>query len=271
MRKLLATLLATALVVLMATGAMALDVPAYKGRVTDLAGLISPGAEQTLNTRLAELERSDSTQITVLTIPSLEGDSMADFGIRVADAWKVGQKGTDNGAILIVSKADRKIRIEVGYGLEGVLTDLLSSQIIANVIGPRFKTGDFDGGFLDGVTAMTGAVRGEYTAAPQKRSRGRRGVLPLIVIPMIIFIAFTEMFGKRRRRTHLADGQAVNDQTANGQGRHGSGLGTAASTLFFLSMLGGGRGGGGGFGDGGGGFGGFGGGGFGGGGAGGDW
>lgn len=266
MRKLITPILAIALVFVMTTGAMALDVPAFKGRVNDLAGLISPGAEQTLNSRLAELERSDSTQIAVLTIPSLEGDTMEEFSIRVADAWKVGQKAEDNGAILIVSKADRKIRIEVGYGLEGVLTDVLAGQIIANVIGPRFKANDFDGGFLDGVTAMTGAVRGEYTAAPQQKTRSKRGILPLIVIPMIMFIAFTEMFGKRRRHGHVSDGQVV-----DGHKRHGSGVGTAASTLFFLSMLGGGhRGGGGGFGDGGG-FGGFGGGGFGGGGAGGDW
>lgn len=265
MRNILATIFAAVLVVCMTTGAMALDVPPYKTRVTDLAGLISPGAEQTLESRLAELERSDSTQIAVLTVPSLEGDSIEEFGIRVADAWKVGQKDTDNGAILIVSKADRKIRIEVGYGLEGVLTDVLSGQIINNVIGPRFKANDFDGGFLDGVTAMTGAVRGEYTAVAQKRTGRRRGILPLIVLPMILFIGFTEMFGKRRRRTTLADGRVVDE-------RQRGGLGSTASTLFFLSMLGGGpRGGGGGFGGGGGGFGGFGGGGFGGGGASGGW
>jgi len=185
----------------------------------------------------------------------------------VADAWKVGQKGLDNGAILIVSQGDRKLRIEVGYGLEGVLTDILSGQIIANVIGPRFKQGDFDGGFAAGVDAIAGAARGEYTAQQSTRPRsGRRGVLPLVIVPMIIFIAMTEMFGRRRR-----PGQATGSTIVDGR-HHNSGLGSAASTLFFLSMLGGGRHGGGGFGGGGGGgFGGFGGGGFGGGGASGDW
>lgn len=268
MRNILATIFAFALVAVMATGALALDVPPYQGRVTDLANMISPATKQAIETRLAELERSDSTQVAVLTVPSLEGDSIEDFSIRVADAWKVGQKDADNGVIFIVSKADRKIRIEVGYGLEGVLTDVLAGQIVVNVIGPQFKAGDFDAGFLDGVTAIAGAVRGEYTAAPTKRgSRSRRGVLPLIVVPMILFIMLTEMFGKRRRRAHVTDGEVID--TRHGRG---SGMGSAASTLFFLSMLGGGmRGGGGGFGDGGGGFGGFGGGGFGGGGAGGDW
>jgi len=251
----------------MATGAMALDVPPYKGRVNDLAGLMSPATRQAIETRLAELERTDSTQVAVLTIPSLEGDSIEDFSIRVADAWKVGQKDTDNGAILLVSKADRKIRIEVGYGLEGVLTDILSSQIITNVIGPRFKQNDFDGGFMDGITAISGAVRGEYKAVASKRTRGsRRGVLPLLIIPMILFIGLTEMFGKRRRPGHIAE-----DPNNPNAATRRTGAGSTMTTLFLLSMLGGGRGGGGGFGGGGGGFGGFGGGGFGGGGASGGW
>ncbi|QJB58382.1 TPM domain-containing protein [Pseudodesulfovibrio sp. zrk46] len=249
---------------------MALDVPPYKGYVNDLAGMMTPAARQALETQLGQLDKSDSTQVAVLTVPSLEGDAITEFSIRVVDAWKIGQKGSDNGVLLLVSKGDRKIRIEVGYGLEGVLTDVLAGQIITNVIAPKFKAGDIDGGFIDGVTAIGGAVRGEYTAAPVKKRGSRRGVLPLIVIPMIVFIAITEMFGRRRRRGHVVD-----ERAAKMHHPHGSGLGSTASTLFFLSMLsgghrGGGFGGGGGFGDGGG-FGGFGGGGFGGGGAGGDW
>ncbi len=255
-------------ILFLVTSATALDVPPYKGYVNDLAGMMSPVVRQNLERRLSELNRTDSTQVAVLTVPSLEGDSINDFSIRVADAWKVGQKGVDNGVILLVSKADRKIRIEVGYGLEGVLTDVLSGQIVANVIAPLFKAGKFDAGFVNGVEAIFGAIRGEYKAAPGTRRRGsRRGVLPFIIVPMILLVAFTEMFGTRRRHGHLVDGHAS-------RSRHprGSGLGFAASSLFFLSMLSGGRGGGfGGGGDFGGGFGGFGGGGFGGGGAGGDW
>lgn len=266
MRTLTTIALSVTAILVMAVSAFALEVPAYNGYVNDYADMLSPAAEKTLEARLADLERTDSTQVAVLTIPSLEGDDMNDFSIRVVDAWKIGQADKDNGVLFLVSQADRKIRIEVGYGLEGVLTDILAGQIITNVIGPRFQEGDFDGGFIDGVGAISGAVRGEYTAAQaQKKEGSKRGVLPLIIIPMIAFIAFTEIFGRRRRQGYVAsDGTTTHH-------RRGSGLGTAASTLFFLSMLGGGhRGGGGGFGDGGG-FGGFGGGGFGGGGAGGDW
>ena len=265
-RKLFVTAMSMALVVLLATGAFALDVPPYKTRVNDLAEMMSPATRTALEARLAELERTDSTQLSVLTIPSLEGDSLEDFSIRVADAWKVGQKKVDNGVILIVSKQDRKIRIEVGYGLEGVLTDILSSQIIANIIGPRFKTNDFDGGFIDGVAAISGAVRGEYTAEQATRPRrNKRGALPFIVLIMFGIIFVTEKFGKRRQASQ------VGDETKDGVRTNRSGLGSTVGTLFLLSMLGGHRGGGGGFGGGGGGFGGFGGGGFGGGGASGGW
>ena len=151
----------------------ALEVPPLKGRVSDYGDMLSPSAEQHLDRLLADLESSDSTQIVVLTIPSLEGDSLEDFSIRVAEQWKVGQEGLDNGAILLISKNDRKIRIEVGYGLEGRLTDLTAGQIIRNVIVPRFKNGQIDQGVLDGVAAMAGVVRGEFRATPE--SPGKRG------------------------------------------------------------------------------------------------
>lgn len=268
MRTLIATILGMTLVAVLATGAFALDVPPFTGRVNDTAHMMKPATRQALETHLAELDKTDSTQVAVLTIPSLEGDSMEDFSMRVAEAWKIGQKGTDNGVLLLVSKDDRKMRIEVGYGLEGVLTDVLAGQIIDNIISPQFKAGNFDNGFAQGVLAIGKAVRGEYAAAPPKKTRrSKRGILSIIIIPMILFVTMTEMFGKRRR-----SGQVSNGQIVDGQRTGRSGVGTAASTLFFLSMLGGGRGGGGGFGGGGGGgFGGFGGGGFGGGGAGGGW
>jgi uncharacterized protein len=268
-RSFITTALCAALLVLSASGAWALDAPPYAGRVTDLAGMMSPATRQALDAHLAELEKTDSTQVAVLTVPSLEGDSIEAFSMRVAEAWKVGQKDTDNGALLVVSKEDRKVRIEVGYGLEGVLTDILAGQIVDNVITPRFKAGDFDGGFAAGVAAISGAVRGEYVATRAPGKRGKSGVLPLIVLPMLLIIFFTEVFGRGKRAAMAREERA--GLTRDGRTAHGSGLGGAASTLFLLSMLGGGRGGGGGFGGGGGGFGGFGGGGFGGGGASGGW
>ncbi len=281
-RKPLMAVLVAAFTLLGAVHASALDVPPFTGYVNDLADMISPKARQAMGNRLAELDRTDSTQVTVLTIPSLDGDSLEDFSIRVAEAWKVGQKDSDNGVILIVSKADHKIRIEVGYGLEGVLTDVLAGQIITNIIGPHFRAGDFDSGFMDGVAAIAGAVRGEYSAPPAQTNRRSRGsILPLIVLPMIFIIGLTELFGKRRRQSNI-----VNGETVQNQGTHRTG--SLVSTLFLLSLFGGPRGGGGfgdgggfgggggfgdggGFGGGGGGFGGFGGGGFGGGGASGGW
>ena len=108
--------------------------------------MISPAVRQDLETRLREFERTDSTQIVVLTIPSLEGEDLEGFSIRVAETWKIGQhevdgQRADNGAILLVSRDDRSLRIEVGYGLEGRLTDLLSNRIIDTVIVPRFQAG----------------------------------------------------------------------------------------------------------------------------------
>lgn len=170
--------------------AAALDVPQLKGRVNDYADMLSPATQQRLNERLAALERTDSTQIVVLTINSLEGDSIEDFSIQVAEKWGIGQKGKDNGAILLISKKDRKMRIEVGYGLEGRLTDLVSGQIIRNVIAPEFKAGRFDQGVLEGVSAMIAAVRGEYaTGRRPRRSTGNPAqgmVLALIVFGMLI-------------------------------------------------------------------------------------
>ncbi|WP_319541478.1 TPM domain-containing protein [uncultured Pseudodesulfovibrio sp.] len=266
MRTINATLLGIILVLAMASGAFALEVPPYKGRVNDLANMMSSSTEQALEAQLAELEKTDSTQVSILTIPSLEGDSLEDFSIRVADAWKVGQKNSDNGVILLVSKADRKSRIEVGYGLEGVLTDVLAGQILNNVIAPRFKQGNFDAGFKDGVIAITSAVRGEFAASKSLKRKSKINIFSIIVVPMILIIMFTEKFGRARRQGQMTEGQTL-------EGAQGQGRGSTAANLLLLSMLAGGshRGGGGGFGGGGGGFGGFGGGGFGGGGASGGW
>ena len=173
------------------SGASALDVPDLKGRVNDYGNILSSSTEQQLDAVLSNLERTDSTQIVVLTIKSLEGDSLEDFSIRVAEKWKIGQKDKDNGAILIVSKNDRKLRIETGYGLEGTLTDLTSGRIIRNVIVPYFKRGDFDAGISNGVYAMIQAVRGEFKGDTRPvRSKPRHssgsGLIPVLFMIFII-------------------------------------------------------------------------------------
>lgn len=142
--------------------ALAIDVPTLEQRVNDFANILSPATEGQLENVLATLEKEESTQIAVLTINSLEGESLEAFTLRVVETWKIGQEKFDNGALLFIAKNDRKIRIEVGYGLEGVLTDLTAGRIIRNVITPNFKNGNFDQGVIDGVSAMIAAVRGEY-------------------------------------------------------------------------------------------------------------
>lgn len=169
----------------------ALDVPELKGRVNDYADMISPEAESLLEERLKAFEESDSTQVVILTVNSLEGDALEDFTIRVAEKWKIGQSKKDNGVILFASKNDRRMRIEVGRGLEGVLTDLLSGRILDNVMRPKFRSGDFDGGFLDGAGAIIDACRGEFKndAPPESSSRSESsGNLPIIFLVLLYIV-----------------------------------------------------------------------------------
>lgn len=164
--KIMHTLFLSLCLLLLATANLhGLEVPALEGRVNDYAGILSPSTIEQLEGSLKSFEQDQSTQIVVVTIPSLENDSLEEFSIRLAEQWQIGQKGLDNGAILLVAKNERRIRIEVGYGLEGSLTDLTSGRIIRNVIVPYFKKGDFDQGVMSGVSAMMDAVRGEFSAA----------------------------------------------------------------------------------------------------------
>lgn len=173
----------------------ALTVPALKGRVNDNAGMLSFSARQQLESLLAELEGSDSTQIAVLTLASLEGENLEEFSLKVAESWKIGQKGKDNGALLLIVKNDRKLRIETGYGLEGSLTDLLAGRIIREVIQPRFRDGDFDGGTVAGVMAMIAAVKGEYQAMPQQHS-SQDDLFGLGVFLCFAFFGLARFIGK---------------------------------------------------------------------------
>lgn len=184
-------LLGVFLFLLLPGWAAALDVPPLKGRVNDYASMLSAATVDQMERSLKQFELDQSTQIVVLTIPSLENDSLEAFSIKVAEAWKIGQKGLDNGAILLVARNERKVRIEVGYGLEGSLTDLTSGRIIRGVIVPHFKKGDFDGGIMAGVNTMMGAVRGEFSAedVPQNSSgKGDTEGFWFMLIMVVFFI-----------------------------------------------------------------------------------
>lgn len=170
--------------------ASALEVPILKGRVNDYGAILSTEAESQIETLLKDLENKDSTQVVVLTIPSLAGDSLEDFSMRVAERWKIGQKGLDNGAILIIARDDRKVRIEVGYGLEGRLTDITAGRIIRDRIVPEFRAGRFDQGVLNGVVAVSEVVRGEFQASSQPpAASGASDLMPFLLI--FVFMVFT--------------------------------------------------------------------------------
>jgi uncharacterized protein len=147
---------------------------------------------QELEQSLSAFEQSDSTQIVVVTIPTLAGEDLEGFSIRLAESWKIGRKGVDNGAILLVAKAERKVRIEVGRGLEGKLTDLVSGRIIRGDISPHFKAGDFDGGISAGVAAIIAVAKGEYKAAPRDLQQGKKSAPPIITL--LIFLAVACVF-----------------------------------------------------------------------------
>src|SRR5580704_7653936 len=141
-------------------------VPPLSGRVVDQTGTLSSGDIATLTQTLKDFETRKASQIAVLIVPTTEPETIEQYSIRVADAWKIGRKKVDDGAILLVAKNDHKLRIEVGYGLEGALTDVTAQRIIDEVITPKFKSGDFTGGISDGVDRIIGVVNGEPLPAP---------------------------------------------------------------------------------------------------------
>ena len=143
----------------------ALDVPPLTGRVVDLAHVLPPNTVESLTARLKAHEETTSNQVTVLVLPSLEEEPLESFAHRVATTWKLGQKGTDNGVLLLVAMKERKISLEVGYGLEGALTDARSAQIIRGEIVPRFRAGDAPGGVTAGVDAILKTIEGTYQAS----------------------------------------------------------------------------------------------------------
>ncbi len=146
-----------------------IEIPALSHRVTDLTATLSDQQAMALESRLAAFEAKKGSQIAILIVPTTQPEDIAQFGIRVAEAWKIGRKNVDDGVILIVAKEDRKLRLEVGYGLEGVIPDAIAKRIIAETITPLFKTGDYAGGIDAGVTQLTQLIEGETLPTPVER------------------------------------------------------------------------------------------------------
>jgi uncharacterized protein len=175
------------LLALLLTGAARAEVavPPLSKRVTDLTATLNAQQTQTLESRLAAFEKDKGAQLAVLIVPTTQPETIEQFGIRVVDAWKLGRKNVDDGALLLVAKEDRTLRIEVGYGLEGALNDATANRIIDEIIVPYFKRGDFYGGIASGLAAMMQVVGGEPLPPP-----GRTAVSGGYDIGSLLFIGF---------------------------------------------------------------------------------
>lgn len=252
------------LFLLAAPALFALDVPPAPARwFTDRAGLVTPDQAAALDRKLEQFEQTSGAQFIIYVFPSLEGESMEDFTIRCVEKWKVGQKKYDNGLVLFVFAQDRRARVEVGYGLEGTVTDAFSSRVIRDVMAPPFQAKDYNGGLNAAADALMAQIKkGEAPVEPMQRPsgggapQGGSDINPIFILFILFFVFFILLPMLSRRR--------------------GGGCGGCLPLFFFpgggsgITFGGGGFGSGGGFGGGGGGFSG-GGGGFGGGGASGGW
>src|SRR5438105_4225727 len=171
-------------------------IPPLRARVTDLTHTLSASEQQALEAKLAAWERDSGNQMAILIVPSTKPEPIEAYSIRVAEAWKIGRKGQDNGVVFLIAKDDRKLRLEVGYGLEGVLTDAASRRIIAETVTPFFRQNQFAAGINSGVERVIGVVgKGEPLPAVKQQQKARRGfggfdfgtllIILLVVVPVV--------------------------------------------------------------------------------------
>ena len=191
MRHFLAALIAFAA---LSSGSARADVPVppLSARVTDLTGTLSAEQKRELESRMAAYEARRGSQIAVLLLPTTKPEEIEQYSIRVAEAWKIGRKGVDDGLILVVAKDDRRLRIEVGYGLEGAIPDAVAKRVIEERITPRFREGDLYGGVRDGVDQLIRLAEGEKLPPPEATGLHERlapGDLFTFIVPGIIFCA----------------------------------------------------------------------------------
>lgn len=204
-RRLTALLVAAGAVLLSVLCAYALTFPPLTGRVVDDAGILDPATKQALTQKLADFEAKTSDQLVVVTLKSLQGTSIEDYGYQLGRDWGIGQKDKNNGALLIVAPNERKVRIEVGYGLEGDLTDAVSRLIIENAILPRFRVNDYDGGITRGVDDIIQAVSvdpAEWQARARKRPEHKSPSVDILMLALVLLVFGLVIRGMLRQYQH---------------------------------------------------------------------
>jgi uncharacterized protein len=193
----LASIAAGAALLLALPASAEVAVPPLRARVTDLTGTLSVDQIQTLDSRLRDFERAKGSQIAVLLLPTTEPETIEQYSIRVAEAWKIGRAKVDDGVILVVAKDDRALRIEVGRGLEGAIPDAIAKRIVSEVIAPRFRSGDFYGGIAAGADALMKLIEGEGLPAPRPRPADLRTIDFQTIFWLFVALVFGDAVFKR--------------------------------------------------------------------------
>lgn len=168
--------------------------PSLSGRVVDKANLLGSTTEQRISQQLEAHQNATGNQVVVVTVPNLQGYDIETYGYQLGRHWGIGQKGKNNGVLLIVAKQERRMRIEVGYGLEGTLTDAISSNIISAIMRPAFKRGQFEQGIQAGTTAIIEALGGQYQ---MRKTKSGKGYSNWVIIPILLFLIFRGFGGGR--------------------------------------------------------------------------
>ena len=197
LKRWVAALAAGAALLFALSAAAEVPVPPLKARVTDLTGTLSASQVQSLDARLRDFEQAKGSQIAVLMLPSTQPETIEQYSIRVAEAWKIGRAKVDDGVILIVAKDDRRLRIEVGRGLEGAIPDAIAKRVVSDVIAPHFRSGDFYGGIAAGSDALMELIKGESLPPPRLAGdpeRGGKGHVQLFAALLFAFFFLAVMF-----------------------------------------------------------------------------
>ena len=181
-------LVGLALLVAAPGAASAKEVPFLSARVNDAAGIVPPPLRERLETKLADLERRTGAQVAALTVDSLDGDSIEDYAVRVFQTWKLGRKGVDDGVLFVVAQQERRMRIEVGYGLEARLTDARSRQILDDIVRPHFRAGNFGAGIEAGIDAIAAVIEGAPLPAPRRDPARQIGSIAGILVFSLMFL-----------------------------------------------------------------------------------